>query len=63
MRFSTKKLALSAALCALLSGCFDSGKSTLEEDKAAVPQQSEIRIAMMQPPRTGLSPLSDDAFK
>ncbi|NMS02039.1 ABC transporter substrate-binding protein, partial [Vibrio parahaemolyticus] len=27
------------------------------------PQATEIRVAMMQPPRTGLSPLSDDAFK
>lgn len=47
---------LSAAL--LLTGCFN------EADKT--PQQSvdqPLRLAMLQPPRSGLTPLSDDAFK
>ncbi|WP_099608618.1 ABC transporter substrate-binding protein [Vibrio coralliilyticus] len=63
MHLSTPKLALSLALSALLTGCFDSGESKPEAEKAAAPQATEIRVAMMQPPRTGLSPLSDDAFK
>lgn len=41
-----------------LSGCFDSST-----DNTAANEGAEIHLAMMQPPRTGLSPLSDDAFK
>ncbi|MFE2636357.1 ABC transporter substrate-binding protein [Streptomyces scopuliridis] len=44
----------------LLTGCFapseDSAKPGSGDDR-------RIRLAMMQPPRSGLSPLSDDAFK
>ncbi|MGO2317490.1 MAG: ABC transporter substrate-binding protein [Vibrio toranzoniae] len=58
MRFNSIKLACALALALPLTGCFDSQP---ESSKAAV--KSEIRVAMMQPPRTGLSPLSDDAFK
>lgn len=64
MPFNTPKLALALALSSLLTGCFDSGNP--EQASAAVDtdsSQSHIRLAMMQPPRTGLSPLSDDAFK
>lgn len=45
----------------LLSGCFAGGG-----DPAAVAADSadkRIALAMMQPPRSGLSPFSDDAFK
>jgi peptide/nickel transport system substrate-binding protein len=46
------------AACALLTGCFSStGADTAGSGGA------RIRVAMMQPPRSGLSPLSDDAFK
>ncbi|MFD7500146.1 ABC transporter substrate-binding protein [Streptomyces sp. NPDC059850] len=49
-----------AAICAasslVLTGCFTSGAPSASEGK-------RIRVAMMQPPRSGLSPLSDDAFK
>lgn len=47
-----------AALCAtplLLAGCFSAGPTTAGGDR--------ISLAMLQPPRSGLSPLSDDAFK
>ncbi|MFC5666034.1 ABC transporter substrate-binding protein [Kitasatospora misakiensis] len=49
--------ALAAAAALLLSGCFaaDTG-STDSADR-------RIRLVMMQPPRSALSPLSDDAFK
>ncbi|PSW09152.1 ABC transporter substrate-binding protein [Photobacterium sanctipauli] len=64
MQLSTRKLALTLALSTLLSGCFDSGESQSEAKSSAAEQPSlEVRVAMMQPPRTGLSPLSDDAFK
>ncbi|WP_426816842.1 ABC transporter substrate-binding protein [Winslowiella sp. 2C04] len=39
----------------LLSGCFN--------EQEAQPDESRIRLAMLQPPRSGLTPLSDDAFK
>ncbi|MDR9828856.1 ABC transporter substrate-binding protein [Vibrio sp. FNV 38] len=59
MKANTLKLAISLALAIPLAGCFGSDS---KEDTASI-EKSEIRIAMMQPPRTGLSPLSDDAFK
>ncbi|PLV54053.1 ABC transporter substrate-binding protein [Erwinia sp. B116] len=42
----------------LLSGCFNA-------DDTATPQaqSTRIKLAMLQPPRSGLTPLSDDAFK
>lgn len=39
----------------LLGGCFDSGSSSSDS--------SRLQVVMMQPPRSGLTPLSDDAFK
>ncbi|SCX43378.1 peptide/nickel transport system substrate-binding protein [Klenkia marina] len=48
-------LGTTAAL--LLSGCF----STAADPAAA--DDGRISLAMLQPPRSGLSPLSDDAFK
>ncbi|MCW2483762.1 hypothetical protein J5224_32465 [Candidatus Symbiopectobacterium sp. NZEC135] len=41
-----------------LTGCFGS-----EEKTAPQAASDRIRIAMLQPPRAGLTPLSDDAFK
>ncbi|KOC89534.1 ABC transporter substrate-binding protein [Winslowiella iniecta] len=46
-------LLLSTSL--LLSGCFN--------EQETQPDESRIRLAMLQPPRSGLTPLSDDAFK
>ena len=61
MRLSARLHALPLlAASALLTGCF----SAPSEPAAAGPDgQRRIRVAMMQPPRSGLSPLSDDAFK
>ncbi|CAE6948910.1 Bacterial extracellular solute-binding proteins [Vibrio sp. B1FLJ16] len=63
MHLNTPKLALTLVLGSLLTGCFDSGETQSKVENAAAKQASEIRIAMLQPPRSGLSPLSDDAFK
>lgn len=55
-------LALSGTL--VLSGCFSSSaeeSSTSASSSSA--DSSRISVAMLQPPRSGLSPLSDDAFK
>jgi len=52
-------LALLPATLPLLSGCFS--QSTPSASDADGDQR--ISIAMLQPPRSGLSPLSDDAFK
>ncbi|CAL9537157.1 HTH-type transcriptional regulator SgrR [Streptomyces sp. enrichment culture] len=59
MRVPARLLPLSAALAAsaLLTGCFSSTGA------AGADGGERIRVAMMQPPRSGLSPLSDDAFK
>ncbi|MFJ8539766.1 ABC transporter substrate-binding protein [Streptomyces sp. NPDC093591] len=51
-------LPAAAAASALLTGCFaatDSGEAGSDGKR--------IRVAMLQPPRSGLSPLTDDAFK
>ncbi|MEV3858339.1 ABC transporter substrate-binding protein [Streptomyces sp. NPDC050095] len=56
-RAPRRRSVLAAALAApLLAGCFAPVEKGGGGDK-------RIRVAMMQPPRSGLSPLSDDAFK
>ncbi|WP_075732528.1 ABC transporter substrate-binding protein [Streptomyces acidiscabies] len=61
MRLPARRLipatALTAASTLLVSGCF-TGSSGASGDGG-----KRVRVAMMQPPRSGLSPLSDDAFK
>ncbi|KPI01359.1 ABC-type transporter, periplasmic subunit [Actinobacteria bacterium OK074] len=55
-----------AAASALLTGCFsgDGGASSSSDSSdSSAGGGKRIRLAMMQPPRSGLSPLSDDAFK
>lgn len=42
----------------LLGGCFDP-----TDPKEGTGEERRIRLAMLQPPRSGLTPLSDDAFK
>jgi len=59
VRVPARLLPLTAAIAApaLLTGCFAAtGDGGGAEGK-------RVRVAMMQPPRSGLSPLSDDAFK
>ncbi len=60
---TTYKLAFAMALALPLAGCFDSPETAEETSSTAAGKSTQIRVAMMQPPRTGLSPLSDDAFK
>lgn len=51
-------LALLPLSLPLLSGCFSPSTSAAPEGG-----DQRIALAMLQPPRSGLSPLSDDAFK
>ncbi|WP_309095625.1 ABC transporter substrate-binding protein [Streptomyces sp.] len=62
MRVPARPLPLVAltAASALLTGCFSGGQEATDDSGAG---GGRIRVAMMQPPRSGLSPLSDDAFK
>ncbi|PRZ12011.1 peptide/nickel transport system substrate-binding protein [Nesterenkonia sandarakina] len=55
-------LALPLAGVFALTGCFSSSE---EEQNSAESADTDARVslAMLQPPRSGLSPLSDDAFK
>ncbi|RPF36493.1 ABC transporter substrate-binding protein [Streptomyces sp. TLI_185] len=60
MRLPARRLLPATALTAasaLLTGCFSGTPAEGDGDGR------RIRVAMMQPPRSGLSPLSDDAFK
>lgn len=62
MRLPARLLPLSAVTAAstlLLTGCFSESAS----DDSAGGDGKRVRVAMMNPPRSGLSPLSDDAFK
>ncbi|TLS44145.1 ABC transporter substrate-binding protein [Streptomyces montanus] len=61
MRLPARLVPLSAvaAASALLTGCFSGAAS----DGSSEGGEKRIRVAMMNPPRSGLSPLSDDAFK
>ncbi|MFD6363004.1 ABC transporter substrate-binding protein, partial [Streptomyces roseolus] len=54
-------LIAAATASALLSGCFAGGGG--QAGGGTGDGGDRIRVAMMQPPRSGLSPLSDDAFK
>jgi len=56
VRLPARHLLPAALASTLLTGCF-SGAATESGDG------KRVRVAMMQPPRSGLSPLSDDAFK
>ncbi|MFJ8112220.1 ABC transporter substrate-binding protein [Streptomyces sp. NPDC096132] len=61
MRLPARRLLPLSALTAastLLTGCF-----TGDGPASAGADGKRLRVAMMQPPRSGLSPLSDDAFK
>ncbi|MFI9750350.1 ABC transporter substrate-binding protein [Streptomyces collinus] len=62
MRVPARLVPLTAltAASALLTGCFAGGQSATDDSGAG---GKRIRVAMMLPPRSALSPLSDDAFK
>ncbi|MEX5271339.1 ABC transporter substrate-binding protein, partial [Kocuria sp. CPCC 205290] len=47
----------------LLTGCFSGGSDATSAEGTGDTTDTRIRAAMMQPPRSGLSPFSDDAFK
>ncbi len=47
----------------MMSGCSDPQFAGSEPSQQSEAQQPLLNIVMMQPPRSGLSPLSDDAFK
>ncbi len=51
-------VALTALLLPALSGCFAGGGAA-----PGAASDERVSVAMLQPPRSGLSPLSDDAFK
>ncbi|MCZ2848852.1 ABC transporter substrate-binding protein [Modestobacter sp. VKM Ac-2978] len=53
-------LVLGATVALLTSGCFSSPADGGSSDPAA---EGRISLAMLQPPRSGLNPLTDDAFK
>ncbi|GAB3566839.1 ABC transporter substrate-binding protein [Arthrobacter alkaliphilus] len=50
---------LSITMAGALSACFAQGTAS----SAGSTTDPRIKVAMMQPPRSGLTPLSDDAFK
>lgn len=58
MHLNNFKIAFLTIFSILLISCSDSTKS--KTGTTSRDNMSEIRLAMMQPPRTGLSPLSDD---
>ncbi|TQE34281.1 ABC transporter substrate-binding protein [Streptomyces ipomoeae] len=62
MRVPARLVPLTAvtAVSTLLTGCFS---ATGSDEGSASGEGKRIRVAHMQPPRSGLSPLSDDAFK
>ncbi|MDX2933614.1 ABC transporter substrate-binding protein [Streptomyces ipomoeae] len=62
MRVPARLVPLTAvtAVSTLLTGCFS---ATGSDGGSASGEGKRIRVAHMQPPRSGLSPLSDDAFK
>ncbi|MEX5303217.1 ABC transporter substrate-binding protein [Kocuria sabuli] len=59
----TTGLGLAAVSLLLLTGCFAEGSSISSAEGSGEPTDARVELAMLQPPRSGLSPLSDDAFK
>ncbi|MCZ2805318.1 ABC transporter substrate-binding protein [Modestobacter sp. VKM Ac-2983] len=53
-------LVLGATVALLTTGCFSNSPDDGGSDPAA---EGRISLAMLQPPRSGLNPLTDDAFK
>ncbi|MET9514837.1 ABC transporter substrate-binding protein [Streptomyces sp. NPDC002994] len=61
MRIPLLATGLAAVSALLLTGCFAAAGDDTSGSGAG--RGDRIRLAMLQPPRSGLSPLSDDAFK
>ncbi|KKD04602.1 ABC transporter substrate-binding protein [Streptomyces sp. WM6386] len=61
MRLPARHLFTAAVASTLLTGCFSGASAEGEGDGDG--DGRRVRVAMMQPPRSALSPLSDDAFK
>ncbi|MEU5318253.1 ABC transporter substrate-binding protein [Streptomyces sp. NPDC021056] len=59
MRLPARHLFSAAVASTLLTGCFSGASAEGEGDGDG----KRVRVAMMLPPRSALSPLSDDAFK
>lgn len=59
--------AIAACGSVLLTGCFSSptgaGSTPSDSQTSQGATDARIRLAMLQPPRSGLTPFSDDAFK
>ncbi|MFC6258193.1 ABC transporter substrate-binding protein, partial [Kocuria oceani] len=56
-------IGLAAVSLVLLTGCFADGSGGSSAEGAGASSDARVALAMLQPPRSGLSPLSDDAFK
>ena len=56
-------LGLAAVSLLLLTGCFSEGSGASSGEGSDGSSDARVELAMLQPPRSGLSPLSDDAFK
>ena len=63
MLYNNFKLYFLVFITLVLVNCSEYKSDQSVREKLDKKQVNSIRIAMMQPPRTGLSPLSDDAFK
>ncbi|MFF1297883.1 MULTISPECIES: ABC transporter substrate-binding protein [unclassified Streptomyces] len=61
MRLPARHLFSAAVASTLLTGCFSGASAEGEGDGDG--DGKRVRVAMMLPPRSALSPLSDDAFK
>lgn len=60
-RRAVLSILMASTLAASLSGCFAAGN--VSDGGTVNSSDARIRVAHMQPPRSGLTPLSDDAFK
>ena len=67
MKFSHSKMGSLSGLLLLtatLTGCFDQSQEQTTSTQAEHAHHNDrLRLVMLLPPRSGLSPLSDDAFK
>ncbi|MCZ2829220.1 ABC transporter substrate-binding protein [Modestobacter sp. VKM Ac-2986] len=60
---TTRALVAGTAVVLLTSGCFGGSTNSTATGSTAAGDGSRVSLAMLQPPRSGLNPLTDDAFK
>ena len=60
---TTRTLVAGSAVVLLTSGCFSGSADSTASGSTAVGDGNRISVAMLQPPRSGMNPLTDDAFK